>query len=49
MNDNNLAGSELKQLVQFDQLQTIKFGNNQIKQLADLEPLVTVSPPNFFL
>jgi hypothetical protein len=43
MNDNNLAGAELKQLAQYDQLQTIKFGNNQIKQISDLEPLVSKS------
>lgn len=40
MNDNKLAGAELKNLIKYKELRVIKFGANNVKDFSDLEPLV---------
>lgn len=39
LNDNKLHGSELKNLAKYNQLTTLKFAGNLIKDFADLESL----------
>jgi len=40
VSDNLLQGGELKNLLKYDQLKTIKCGANHIKEFADVEVLV---------
>ena len=44
MQDNKLSGSEIKHLAQYPTLRVIKFANNNVKTLEELEPLVIPSP-----
>ena len=39
LNDNRLGGAELKHLLQYENLKTIKFAGNQVKDFSDLEVL----------
>jgi hypothetical protein len=40
LNDNKLPGAELKNLVKYKELRTLKFAGNLLKEFADLESLV---------
>ena len=37
--DNHLAGTELRALVKYTKLATIKFGNNNVKEIEELQAL----------
>lgn len=41
MNDNKLSGSELKNLLKYEKLKTIKLAKNLIKDISDIEVLVS--------
>lgn len=42
LNDNKLHGSELKNLTKYENLRTLKFAGNLIKDLAELDALVSI-------
>lgn len=39
MTDNRLAGAELKNLLKYPNLKVIKFANNQVKEISEVEVL----------
>ena len=39
MTDNHMSGAELKHLIKFEQLRTLKFGANNLKDFSELEAL----------
>jgi hypothetical protein len=41
--DNKLSGAELKQLLKYPELRVIKFGANNVKELSEIEVLVSFS------
>jgi hypothetical protein len=43
MTDNKLSGAELKNLLKYDNLETLKFGANNIKTLTEIEILVNLT------
>jgi len=40
LNENKLSGAELKNLTKYEQLRTLKFAGNVVKEFSDLEVLV---------
>lgn len=43
LNDNKLAGSELKNLTKYKQLRTLKFAGNLVKEFSDIETIVRLT------
>ena len=43
MNDNYLSGNDLKNLLKYPELRVIKFGNNNVKDLDEIQQLVPLA------